>query len=577
MVTILTARLAAEERYAKEMSAIAAKSNSVEGDSSLGKAWHSLRDSHAQRAEMHSTLAEKIRNEIVKVLSDDIRDRSHRKGELFEEDKGLHSQLNKHRSATEGALQRYMSASAAAEVSKKQFHFAQQDANMPPKKLKTMETQEAKLSSDAEKAHETYKQQLADLNAFQKTYESGLGALLNNLQIMDEERSEKMGQLLNVYLESHLQLGRDETALNEGSSQVVGQIDAANDLQSWIKNRNTGLEPEELVEYEAYEAQYADSNAEDLPKPAAAGKQVSKHTLRKTGGGGNSGDGGKKLARQKSLSRLLGNKSKGVSKKEPPSGSPRRSTSFAESPVISSPTREPSSGSLAVSPGKSGAAKTVQVVAPASAVPVASKTNKGRQAKALFEFIASDDTEISFAVGDTVTVVREDDSGWWDCETDAGDLGLAPGNYLEFLKESPAKTEVAVAKTKAISAEKSPRKISHESSEEPMETMEMPAVAAPASPRVVKSRQPEPEPEPEVESESAPENDGEDEEEEADPIGTASALYDFPGEGDDELPVKVGDVIEVYAIVEGWYTGTNPAGDYGLAPISYFADMKSLS
>jgi hypothetical protein len=38
---------------------------------------------------------------------------------------------------------------------------------MPPKKLKQLEAQDAKLSSDAERSHELYKQALADLNAFQ--------------------------------------------------------------------------------------------------------------------------------------------------------------------------------------------------------------------------------------------------------------------------------------------------------------------------------------------------------------------------------------------------------------------------
>ncbi len=137
VVSILTARVAAEERYAKELSAIAAKVNGLtDVQASLPAAWVSVRDSHAARAEAHSIAAKKLQSEIVKVLSDDIRDRSVKKGELFEEDKSLHAQLSKHKSATESALQRFLTASAAAEASRKQFHFAQQDASIPPKKLK---------------------------------------------------------------------------------------------------------------------------------------------------------------------------------------------------------------------------------------------------------------------------------------------------------------------------------------------------------------------------------------------------------------------------------------------------------
>ena len=53
-------------------------------------------------------------------------------------------------------------------------------------------------------------------------------------------------------------------------------------------------------------------------------------------------------------------------------------------------------------------------------------------------------------------------------------------------------------------------------------------------------------------------------------------MYDFAGDGEDELPVKTGDVIEVYAEVEGWYTGTNAAGDYGLLPKNFCSELQPL-
>ncbi len=85
-------------------------------------------------------------------------------------------------------------------------------------------------------------------------------------------------------------------------------------------------------------------------------------------------------------------------------------------------------------------------------------------------------------------------------------------------------------------------------------------------PQVAKSVTPEPEP-----AEAEPEeNVGGGEEEDADPIGFVIALYDFAGDGDDELPVKAGDRVEVYAEVEGWYTGTKD-GRFGLVPKNFFS------
>ncbi len=91
--------------------------------------------------------------------------------------------------------------------------------------------------------------------------------------------------------------------------------------------------------------------------------------------------------------------------------------------------------------------KTAVVSAP---VAKPTPTTNGRRARALFEFVASDDTEISFAVGDIITVVREDDSGWWDCEKD-GEAGLAPGNYLEFLNDTPPPPAVVAPAAREVS------------------------------------------------------------------------------------------------------------------------------
>jgi hypothetical protein len=56
---------------------------------------------------------------------------------------------------------------------------------------------------------------------------------------------------------------------------------------------------------------------------------------------------------------------------------------------------------------------------------------------------------------------------------------------------------------------------------------------------------------------------------EGDPIGVVVALYDFAGGAEDELPLKVGDRVEIYAEVEGWYTGCNTEGRYGLFPANF--------
>jgi hypothetical protein len=85
----------------------------------------------------------------------------------------------------------------------------------------------------------------------------------------------------------------------------------------------------------------------------------------------------------------------------------------------------------------------------------------------------------------------------------------------------------------------------------------------------VEAKRSSPPPDPEVDSATGMDD------EEAEPIGWVIALYDFAGDGDDELPVKTGDKVEVYAEVEGWYTGVKD-GKYGLVPKNFFSEITAL-
>lgn len=54
--------------------------------------------------------------------------------------------------------------------------------------------------------------------------------------------------------------------------------------------------------------------------------------------------------------------------------------------------------------------------------------------RALYDYNAADDTELSFKAGDIITVTKNDKSipGWIEGEL-RGKRGLFPGNYVEFL------------------------------------------------------------------------------------------------------------------------------------------------
>jgi hypothetical protein len=70
--------------------------------------------------------------------------------------------------------------------------------------------------------------------------------------------------------------------------------------------------------------------------------------------------------------------------------------------------------------------ESVEVVSPVS------NTSQTVKAKALYDYDADDDTEISFLPGDIITEIDQFDEGWWTGRAPDGKVGMFPANYVEL-------------------------------------------------------------------------------------------------------------------------------------------------
>lgn len=59
--------------------------------------------------------------------------------------------------------------------------------------------------------------------------------------------------------------------------------------------------------------------------------------------------------------------------------------------------------------------------------------NEGMKAKALYDYQAADDTEITFDPGDIITHIDAIDEGWWQGLGPDGTYGLFPANHVEVI------------------------------------------------------------------------------------------------------------------------------------------------
>eukprot|EP00903_Cladosiphon_okamuranus_P009398 g8962.t1 len=168
---------------------------------------------------------------------------------------------------------------------------------------------------------------------------------------------------------------------------------------------------------------------------------------------GSSGGGAAGLANMSGMSGAIRDASRAGA------DSPDRSPSSAYVPSSSAPWLAGGAAAVGGAAGAAGSAGTGSYNAPASGgggsswwdkhsatadtQPAAASSGWGakapplpsagqQQARALFSYTAADNTELSLTDGEVLTVVSQDQSGWWTGEK-GGRKGLFPSNYVELI------------------------------------------------------------------------------------------------------------------------------------------------
>jgi hypothetical protein len=93
-----------------------------------------------------------------------------------------------------------------------------------------------------------------------------------------------------------------------------------------------------------------------------------------------------------------------------------------------------------------------------------------KRVKALYDYNAQEENELTFKAGDVIIVIVEDDSGWWQgkLEKNQSKEGLFPGNYCEPLKEPPTTSnKTTVVPIKSASKPPTPSQAAPDMTERP--------------------------------------------------------------------------------------------------------------
>ncbi|XP_052451438.1 SH3 domain-containing kinase-binding protein 1 isoform X3 [Carassius gibelio] len=149
-----------------------------------------------------------------------------------------------------------------------------------------------------------------------------------------------------------------------------------------------------------------------------------------------------------------------------------------------------------------------------------------------FDYQAQHDDELTIAVGDIISNIRKDEGGWWEGELD-GRRGLFPDNFVREIKKDSKKE---VRKESSLAGSKSD--LSNGSASPKSEPSLRPAKKGEA----IRKRR-------------------------------CKAAFSYAPQNEDELELKIGDVIEILGEVEeGWWEGVLN-GKSGLFPSNFTKEL----
>jgi len=392
--------------------------------------WTAMKTETDNVFKQHAQVSSQMQTNVIAPLLTLKKEQSSNRATLGAEVTKLDKGLERGKSELSKAKSKYFRLCRDHEINTANLQKAEKDpTTMKPKELIRLRTTVQTLKKDSEAAHIQYQQQIKDFQAYQKKYEEGLKKILQDFQAMEEKRIQKLKEVEEKMLQSLDSLVSSLQQSTQAYRKSIEQMDYMADVQGFIQQNKTGAIPEAPVEYEPYISQLTGQPAHQADKTVT----FSSPTPKKTKKGQKKNKLGKKKVKK--------DKDKDKDKED--------GASITVTPVSQTPppvsTRDPRSGSegtvnLVITQKPAGNAEPI--AEPHEGVAALDKKEESRdktivKAKALYDYPAADDTEISFKVDDIITVTRNDDSipGWMEGEVN-GKRGLFPGNYVEILNRN---------------------------------------------------------------------------------------------------------------------------------------------
>lgn len=445
-------------------------------DKEIGTVEHSWTTFHAELEKVgkfHEQLASKA-EELVITVDTWLKEKEKTKLKLGKDGAKLTKDTHDTMTSLKRAKENYYKLHKAADDAEAAYQKKKGEPTAKQKDVDKLSKKSIEAKEKAQNADVAYKKVLEKANEHQANfYSTYMPNLLAEFQAFDEERTQFYRSILEQYMTMLSALPPSLATSCDALNKVVSQIDAQNDVSTFIAtNKASGVTPPPEIQYEPYVGEggvpsslgsgpsittSASRSTPPASRPPVAGGATPSKPSNKQWGLSASDESlpaeQKRAKLEQQLREIKEDIDSAITSKK---GLDKLVKFYQNDPMAEKKAAQEAEDQQkkidALVAEKDKLVRQLESVGgsddtfgagDASPEPANGEEEGGEyeeveyvevKARALFDYEATNDTELSFKAGDILTVSEQDESGWWYAEIN-GKQGFVPNNYLTVVEE----------------------------------------------------------------------------------------------------------------------------------------------